>query len=62
VYLHRPLYTLGDANPEVGLRDLLAAAVPGQWRPLVLQGHMQRYERFEVGNITYITTARRPAP
>ncbi|MFI5366828.1 MAG: metallophosphoesterase family protein [Candidatus Binatia bacterium] len=57
VYLHRPLYTLGDSDPEIGLRGLLAPLFQANRVRLVLQGHMHGYERFEVGNITYITTA-----
>lgn len=57
VYLHRPLYTLGDSNPLVDLRTLLSPLFEANGVRLVLQGHMHGYERFEVGDITYITTA-----
>jgi hypothetical protein len=57
VYLHRPLYTLGDADPLLELRALLAPLFEANGVRLVLQGHMHGYERFEVGDITYVTTA-----
>jgi hypothetical protein len=57
VYFHRPVYTLGDSDPKLDLRNLLAPLFQANGVRLVLQGHMHGYERFEVGDITYITTA-----
>jgi predicted phosphodiesterase len=57
VWMHRPLYTLGDTTPNVDLRNALAPLFEANKVRLVLQGHMHGYERFEVGDITYVTTA-----
>jgi hypothetical protein len=57
VYMHRPLYTLGDASPNVDVRKSLAPIFEANKVRLVLAGHMHGYERFEVGDITYVTTA-----
>lgn len=57
IYLHRPVYTLGDSAPRLDLRAVLAQIIQGHAVPLVLQGHMHGYERFEVGPVTYVTTA-----
>ncbi len=57
LYFHRPLYTVGDAAPEVGLRSSLGARIIAHHIPLVLAGHMHGYERFIVGPVTYVTTA-----
>ena len=56
VYFHQPLYTLGDQTPLFALRTLLSPLFESNGVRLVLQGHMHGYERFEVGDITYITT------
>jgi predicted phosphodiesterase len=56
LYMHRNLYTLGDAAPEIDQRNALAPLFAMYKVRLVLSGHMHGYERFEVGDITYITT------
>jgi hypothetical protein len=57
VFMHRNLYTLGDASPNVDVRMALAPIFEANKVRLVLSGHMHGYERFEVGDITYVTTA-----
>ncbi|MSP59776.1 MAG: hypothetical protein EXR72_05435 [Myxococcales bacterium] len=57
IYMHRNLYTIGDAHPNVEVRKSLAPLFAAYKVRLVLSGHMHGYERFEVGSITYITTA-----
>ncbi len=58
VYMHRPLYTLGDSSPEVMMRYVLEPLFTATGVKLVLAGHMHGYERFEVPNgITYVTCA-----
>ena len=57
VYMHRPLYTLGDVAPLVDSRKDLTPIFESNKVRLVIAGHMHGYERFEVGDITYITTA-----
>ncbi|UJR81999.1 metallophosphoesterase [Sandaracinus amylolyticus] len=56
VYLHRPLYSVGDYRPRENQRASLLPIIDGHRIPLVLAGHMHGYERFEVGDVTYITT------
>ena len=55
--MHRNLYTLGDSNPQMDLRATLGPIFVANKVRLVLSGHMHGYERFEVGDITYVTTA-----
>jgi hypothetical protein len=57
VYMHRNLYTLGDSAPQVDQRRSLGPEFAAHKVRLVLSGHMHGYERFEVGDITYVTTA-----
>jgi hypothetical protein len=57
VYMHRNLYTLGDSAPQVDQRRSLGPEFMASKVRLVLSGHMHGYERFEVGDITYVTTA-----
>jgi hypothetical protein len=57
VFMHRNLYTLGDSAPQVDMRPVLTPLFEANKVRLVLSGHMHGYERFEVGDITYVTTA-----
>jgi hypothetical protein len=57
VYMHRNLYTLGDSAPQVDMRPVLGPLFEAYKVRMVLSGHMHGYERFEVGDITYVTTA-----
>jgi predicted phosphodiesterase len=56
LFLHRPLYTVGDSTPILDVREALAPILAANNVPLVLAGHMHGYERFEVGDITYVTS------
>lgn len=63
VYLHRPIYSVGDYGINDTLRTTLEPIFRAHRVPLVLAGHMHGYERFEVptpsgplGGITYVTT------
>jgi hypothetical protein len=53
VYLHRPLYTLGDYRPRESQRDALFPVIAAHRIPLVLAGHVHG---FEYDTVTYITT------
>lgn len=56
LYLHRPLYTLGDFSPRSSHRDALFPIIAAHRIPLVLSGHVHAYERFEYDTVTYVTT------
>ncbi len=56
LYLHRPLYTLGDYVPRDSQRMALFPLIAAHRIPLVLAGHVHGYERFEVDGVTYVTT------
>lgn len=66
VYMHRPMYTLGDSDTHPELRESLGPLFVADKVALVLNGHMHGYEHFKVPVdttkpdgpfITYITTA-----
>ena len=57
VYFHRPLVTCGDTGDNPELRALLEPFFLQYHVPIVIQAHMHGYERFEFGNITYLTIA-----
>jgi hypothetical protein len=58
VYMHRPLYTLGDTSPELTMRAVLEPIFLATGVKLVLAGHMHGYERFQpLNGITYVTCA-----
>jgi len=57
VFFHKPTYTVGDTDPRLDLRASLEPLLAPNEVRLVLAGHMHGYERFEVGDVTYITTA-----
>ena len=57
-FMHRPLYTLGDAAPLLAERAVLAPLFEANGVKLVLAGHMHGYERFEAPDgITFVTCA-----
>ena len=61
LYLHRPLYSLGEFTPRDGNREALFPIVDAHRIPLVLAGHVHGYERFEVTTasgrpVTYVTS------
>jgi hypothetical protein len=57
VYMHRPLITCGDSSQDKSAREHLQPIFIQNKVRLVLQGHMHGYERFEVGDVTYVTCA-----
>ncbi len=57
VYFHRPLVTCGDTDDNPMLRALLEPFFLQYHVPIVIQAHMHGYERFEFGDITYLTIA-----
>ena len=57
IYMHRNLYTVGDTAPQIDQRMHLLPLLQAYKVRLVLSGHMHGYERFEVGDITFVTTA-----
>ena len=56
VYFHRPYYSVGDYRPRLDLRESMEPVITSHRVPLVLAGHMHGYERFEIGDVRYITT------
>ena len=57
VVLHRPFVTCGDDGDDPNDRALLEPFFLQYHVPIVIQAHMHGYERFEFGNITYLTIA-----
>lgn len=57
VYIHRPLVTCGDTGDDPADRAKLEPIFQQYKVPLVIQAHMHGYERFDFGNITYVTSA-----
>ncbi len=57
VYMHRPIVTCGDTGDNPALRAELEPIFVQNHVPVVIQAHMHGYERFEFGNITYLTIA-----
>lgn len=57
LFFHRPTYTVGDSGEDTELRATLEPLLAPNFVKLVLAGHMHGYERFEVGGVTYLTTA-----
>jgi hypothetical protein len=55
--MHKPIVTCGDTGDNPSWRDLLEPLFLQYHVPVVLQAHMHGYERFEFGNITYLTIA-----
>jgi len=56
VYVHRPLYSLGDYRPRDSLRAVLLPILETHRIPLVLSGHNHAYERFEYPDTTHIVS------
>lgn len=57
VWFHKPFVTCGDTSQDTGARNYLTPFFDQYKVPLVIQAHMHGYERFELGNITYVTAA-----
>lgn len=57
VFFHRPLVTCGDTGDNPEARAYLEPIFLANKVALVLQAHMHGYERFELGELTYVTTA-----
>jgi hypothetical protein len=57
VFFHRPWATCGDTSSNASDRTAYAPIFAKTGVQLVLQGHMHGYERFEIGGLTFITTA-----
>lgn len=56
VYFHRPIYGVASYGPNLANRAALEAVITAHRVPLVLAGHMHNYERFQIGNVTHVTT------
>ncbi|CAN5511057.1 hypothetical protein BH09MYX1_BH09MYX1_25580 [soil metagenome] len=56
VYFHKPLVTCGDTGDDPVARQFFEPLFIAHKVPLVLQAHMHGYERFDFGNITYVTS------
>ncbi|MDB4996671.1 MAG: Purple acid phosphatase [Myxococcaceae bacterium] len=57
VYFHRPWVTCGDSGDNAAARALFEPMFVKYKVSLVIQAHMHGYERFELGDITYVTSA-----
>lgn len=57
VFFHKPLVTCGDTGDNPEARAYLEPIFLANKVVLVLQAHMHGYERFELGGLTYMTTA-----
>lgn len=62
VFFHKPLYTLSQHDPLTDVRAVLEPLFAANGVKLVLQGHNHVYERFEVGDVTWITSGGGGAP
>lgn len=62
VFFHKPLYTLSQHDPLTDVRAVLEPLFVANGVKLVLQGHNHVYERFEVGDVTWITSGGGGAP
>ncbi len=56
VYFHKPILTCGDTGDDPVARQYYEPLFLAHKVPLVLQAHMHGYERFDLGNITYVTS------
>ena len=56
VYFHKPFVTCGDKSENTSARGQLEPIFLQNGVRLVVQAHMHGYERFDFGNITYLTT------
>jgi len=57
VFMHRPFVTCGDTGQEDVLRKVYEPLFTRTKVKLVVGGHMHGYERFEFGDVTWITSA-----
>ncbi len=57
VFLHRPFVTCGDSGQNDALRKVYEPLFTRTKVKLIVAGHMHGYERFEFGDITWITSA-----
>lgn len=57
VYFHKPFVTCGDTGDNPNLRAKYEPIFLQYGVTMVLQAHMHGYERFEIGGLTYVTTA-----
>jgi hypothetical protein len=57
VFLHRPWATCGDQSDHPDERAAWTPIFEKTGVKMIVQGHMHGYERFELGSLTYITTA-----
>jgi acid phosphatase type 7 len=56
VYMHRPMATCGDVSENDTDRKAYQPTFEKLGVKLVLAGHLHVYERFEIGEVTYLTT------
>ncbi len=56
VFFHKPLITCGDTGQDDTSRTKYAPIFVQNKVPLVIQGHMHGYERFELDGITWLTS------
>jgi hypothetical protein len=56
VYFHKPWVTCGDKSQDSAARAHFEPIFAQYGVPLVVQGHMHGYERFDINGITYVTT------
>ena len=56
VYYHRPIVSCGDVSDSPESRQYYEPLFIQHKVKMVLQGHMHGYERFDFGNIVYVTS------
>lgn len=56
VYFHRPIYGVASYSPNLANRAAIEAVITTHRVPLVLAGHMHNYERFQIDDVTHVTT------
>lgn len=62
VFFHKPIYTLSLHAPLTAVRATVEPLLIANGVKLVMQGHNHVYERFQVGDITYVTSGGGGAP
>jgi len=57
LYMHRPFVTCGDKSQNSSLRERYMPLFTRTKVKLIIGGHMHGYERFEMNDITWLTSA-----
>jgi len=57
LFMHRPFVTCGDTGQNDALRKIYEPLFTRTKVKLIVAGHMHGYERFEFGDVTWVTSA-----